>query len=70
MNPLEADIMSRHRLTDAEMLRGVKKALKSPRCPPHLKPGLRRLEARLEARIAARKRRLKRKDLLWRLFGF
>jgi hypothetical protein len=66
--PPEAE-MARHRLTDAEMLRGVKKALKSARCPAHLKPGLRRLQERLEARIERRKHPAKR-DFLSRMFGF
>jgi len=62
--------MPRHRLSDPEMLRGVKRALESSRTPSHLKPGLRRLRDRLEGRIAMRKNPHRPKDLLSRLFGF
>ncbi len=34
--------MARHKLTVEEKIRGVKKALESPRTPARLKPGLRR----------------------------
>jgi hypothetical protein len=42
----------RHRLTDREMLKGVRRALANPKTPSHFRPGLRRLEERLESRIA------------------
>jgi hypothetical protein len=60
---------NRHRMSDSDMLKGLRKALKSPRTPSNLKPGLRRLEDRLAARIARRKNPPKR-DFLSRLFGF
>ncbi len=58
----------RHRLSDSEMLKGVRRALKNPRTPSNFKPGLRRLQDRLEARIEARKNPHKR-DFLSNLFG-
>jgi hypothetical protein len=60
--------MARHRLSDSEMLQGVKKALKSPRCPPHLKPGLRPLQGRLGC--IARRKTPGKQDVIPRLFGF
>jgi len=57
--------MSKRRLTDREMLRGVEKALSSSKTPSHLQPGLRRLRERLQARLSEPSK----KDFLSRLFG-
>lgn len=60
--------MARRRLTDQQMLKGVRQALKNPRCPANFRPGLRRLQERLEVRIARRKN--PKKDFLSRILGF
>jgi len=42
--------MPRHKLTAAEKIRGLKKAIASPRTPDRLKVGLRRYLQRLEGK--------------------
>lgn len=61
--------MARYRMSDTEMLKGVKKALASPRVPSQLVPGLRRLRDRLEARIEAGKKPQRQKDFLSGFLG-
>lgn len=43
--------MARRRLSDGQMLKGVKRALANSRTPSNFRPGLRRLQQRLERRI-------------------
>jgi len=42
--------MARHKLTKAERIKGIKKALKSRKTPKQLKPGLRKYLKKLERR--------------------
>jgi hypothetical protein len=67
-NREETKNMARRKLTVAEQLKGIEKALASPRTPPQLKEGLRRRGNELR-KVLERAHKDRRRPGLARLFG-